>query len=355
MSCFFYGVIEGFYGRQWSWQAREDYASFLSAHGFDCYVYAPKGDPLLRSRWRENYCLDSQQRLYNLGQQYRRQGLRWGLGFSPIGLSQSYGHQDKVHLQEKIRQLNALQPDILCILFDDVRGDVEGLAERQLAVINDVLAVSDAVQHIVCPTYYSFDPVLEEVFGTMPSGYLQILGENLPDEVGVFWTGDKVIAAGFDEDELARVSHLLCRKPIIWDNYPVNDGRLTSEHLHLRAYTGRPDTLAQWSAGHMVNPMNQPLLSRLVLHTLQSVYQCGERYSATVALQDALDLLHDQPLAEQLLADVALFQDVGLSGMSAEQQQQRIKIYAAFNHPLAKEVVDWLSGAFRFDPQCLTG
>ena len=355
MHKFFYGVIEGFYGRQWPWTDREDYAEFLSRQGFDCYIYAPKGDLLLRSAWRKQYSPAESQRLQLLGDTYRRKGVRWGLGFSPLGLSQAYNGRDKLQLQEKIRQLNGLGPDILCILFDDVRGDVEGLAERQLKIVEDVLAVSEAGQHIICPTYYSFDPVLERVFGKMPEAYWQTLGQHLSADVGIFWTGNKVIATEFSAADMQRAEQLLARKPIIWDNYPVNDGKLTSDHLHLRAYSGRPRQLAQWSAGHVVNPMNQPLLSQLVLQSLKSLYHSDISYCERRAFDDALGVLGDTGLAEQLAADVALFQDVGLAGMKQQQRTELSRCYQAFGHPLADEVADWLTGGYCFDPDCLTG
>ena len=49
------GIIEGFYGEPWSWAEREAVCSELAAAGMDTYVYAPKDDPLHRSRWREPY------------------------------------------------------------------------------------------------------------------------------------------------------------------------------------------------------------------------------------------------------------------------------------------------------------
>src|SRR5579859_1875488 len=47
------GVLEGFYGRPWSWAARRAYMPWLAERGFNLFVLAPKDDPLLRERWRE--------------------------------------------------------------------------------------------------------------------------------------------------------------------------------------------------------------------------------------------------------------------------------------------------------------
>ena len=47
------GVIEGFFGKPWSWDDRASYAGFLRELGFDFYIYAPKADRRLRKEWRQ--------------------------------------------------------------------------------------------------------------------------------------------------------------------------------------------------------------------------------------------------------------------------------------------------------------
>lgn len=355
MTNFFYGVIEGFYGRQWSWQMRCDYAGFLSQHGFDCYIYAPKGDSYLRSQWRQPLPEQSFTQLSKLAQVYRQAGLRWGIGLSPLGLQEQYSDEDRRSLQGKVQQLNQLGPDILCILFDDARGDIDGLADRQVAISRDIINVSAAQQHIVCPSYYSFDPVLEQVFGKMPADYWSTLGTGLPESTGVFWTGNQVISEQYTEQDLQRATEKLRRRPILWDNYPVNDGKATSLHLHLQPYRGRPFQLKQWSQGHIVNPMNQPLLSRLVLSSLGLLYSMEQDYDIDTALEQSLQLLEDPRLVAQLRADMNQFDQRGLEGMSEEVKVHACEFYGSTDHPVAKEISDWLNGGYRFDPACLTG
>ena len=355
MGDFFYGVIEGFYGRQWSWQVRKDYACFLKQYGYDCYIYAPKGDPFLRSRWREPHEQSVLDELSRLSSTYRNYQLRWGLGLSPLGLGESYTAIDKRQLVDKVKRLNELSPDILCILFDDIRGDIDGLAARQLDITADIIEASTAFQHIVCPTYYCFDPVLEQVFGAMPEGYLHQLGAGLPAEVGVFWAGQRVISSQYTAGDIAPVADILCRKPVIWDNFSVNDGRLTSDHLHLQPYTGRSHNMAQWCQGHLVNPMNQPLLSQLPLQSLQAVYQQQAGYNPALALKQSLAALENSELATLLANDIEIFQIDGLSSLSEDQLVEKSRLYEAVSHPIADEVVDWLNGGYRFDPDCLTG
>lgn len=353
MSQFYYGVIEGFYGRQWSWPIRRDYAAFLRRFGFGAYIYAPKGDAFLRSRWREMHPADEQMELHQLAAEYRRQGVKWGLGLSPLGLGEKYLQQDKDQLVDKVRFINDLDPDILCILFDDMRGDFDGLLRRQLQIIDDITAASSARKFIICPTYYSFDPVLEQVFGAMPPLYLEKLGVSLSSAIDIFWTGDKVISGEYSAAGASRIARLLRRKPVLWDNYPVNDGRLTSKFLHLRPYGGRPAKISEWYAGHLVNPMNQPLLSQIVLQSLDSLYH-DRLYSPELSLDRGLGLLGRESLVARIKSDVDVFQDRGLDGLSEGQRVQLLTAYRCIDHPAAAEVADWLSGGYQFDPACLT-
>ena len=47
------GIIEGFFGRPWSWPERAAAIRFLRPYGYGFYLYAPKADPYLRRRWQE--------------------------------------------------------------------------------------------------------------------------------------------------------------------------------------------------------------------------------------------------------------------------------------------------------------
>ncbi|MEH6556803.1 MAG: beta-N-acetylglucosaminidase domain-containing protein [Oceanicoccus sp.] len=353
MSQFFYGAIEGFYGRQWSWQTRKSYAKFFRQFGFGAYVYAPKGDLFLRSRWRELHPASEWAQLHQLAAEYQQQGVQWGLGLSPLGLGESYQARDKSRIVDKVTRINELNPDILCILFDDMRGDFDGMLQRQLDIIDDVVTASSARRFIVCPTYYSFDPVLEQVFGTMPSKYLETLGESLPEDIGIFWTGKRVISTAYDAAGASKITNLLKRKPVLWDNYPVNDGRLTSKFLHLEPYKGRPRAISEWYAGHLVNPMNQPLLSQIVLQSLDGLYR-RDSYSAEAAFNRGLALLDETSLEDKLRRDSDAFQHQGLGGLSERHKRDLLAEYQSIGHPAANEVADWLAGEYQFDPACLT-
>ena len=49
------GVIEGFYGREWSTAARLTTFDWIRSAGMNCYIYGPKDDVHVRARWRRPY------------------------------------------------------------------------------------------------------------------------------------------------------------------------------------------------------------------------------------------------------------------------------------------------------------
>jgi len=106
---------------------------------------------------------------------------------------------------------------------------VSGLAETQAEVFKRIADLSTARRFILCPTYYTFDPILEKVFGTMPEGYWDVLGKEIDPAVDFFWTGPKVCSTEYPESHLKDVMERLGRKPFIWDNYPVNDSEKRSK------------------------------------------------------------------------------------------------------------------------------
>jgi hypothetical protein len=345
------GVIEGFFGRSWTFQERFDYAKFLKDSAYQFYIYAPKSDPYLRKSWQQDWPTKTEEKLQSLVKQYHLQGLDFGVGLSPFEIYRNYDESAQKKLAEKVGRLNKLGVDILCLLFDDMRGDLPDLAKTQIQITKDVLAKTTAKKVIMCPTYYSFDPVLEKVFGTMPENYLEDLGSGLPLEVDIFWTGEKVCSKEYPDSHLEKVQQLLKRKLFLWDNYPVNDGAKMSKYLHLKAFQNRSNNLNELSSGHAVNPMNQAYLSRIPLQTLPQSYHLGDKYQADKALEQSLQLNLGNSLAKQIEMDINCFQKEGLDNIELDPM---IKKYAGLESPYATEIVAWLQGEYAFDPECLT-
>lgn len=354
MSTFQYGIIEGFYGKQWSWQLRREYASFLAQHGFGFYLYAPKGDTYLRRQWQSPWPNKTFDELKALRNHYQQSNVDFGIGFSPLGLVESLNTENLARLSHKLDEINALNPDIFCLLFDDMPGDNPRLAQDQLTITDFVLARVKAKRVIVCPSYYSHDPVLEEVFGTMPKGYWPELGAALSKEVDVFWTGNHVISERIVLDDLRAITEKLQRPVFLWDNYPVNDGRKTSHFLHLLPFAHReldrshPD-FADLCSGHASNPMNQGYLSQIPLLSLAQGYQGLPIDHA----KNVLQLIDNPEFAMALIKDASDFQKNGRPH-EKNQRNDYLSRYDGIHDPRAIEVSDWLKGHYEFDPECLT-
>jgi hyaluronoglucosaminidase len=338
------GIIEGFFGRPWSWQTRQDYASFLKQNNYQYYIYAPKADRYLRRQWAEPWPAEDYINLQRLGQVYRQVQVDWGIGITPFEIHHNFDDHTKALLDAKIRSINELQPNILAILFDDMRGDDANIAQIQADVTHRIVEQSTASSFIMCPTYYSTDPVLDKVFGDRPSDYLETLGQLLEPMVQIFWTGEKVCSKKYSIEHLQAITAQLGRKPYIWDNYPVNDGAKLCKFLNLRPFGESAAHLATWTAGQAINPMNQAYLSQIPLRAL----------TAGSSLYKAVGDLGDETFAKYLVEDVAVFQDEGLDLLSVEKKDLLIDRYVNFQTPYSDELVAWLKGEYPFDPACLT-
>jgi hyaluronoglucosaminidase len=337
------GLIEGFFGRPWSWEERAEAVSFLAPHGYRFFLYAPKADAYLRRQWQAPHPDAELEAMARFAAHCRSRGVRFGVGLSPFELHLAPGRDWQEPLARKLAHLDKVRPDDLAILFDDMRGDVPQLSERQAAIIAFAAERTRATRVLCCPTYYSDDPVLDSAFGTRPSDYLPRLGRLLDPAVELFWTGPETCSHEITPGHVARVAELIGRKPFLWDNYPVNDGARMSQHLHLRAFTGRRPEIAGLIAGHGVNPASQALLSRIPALTLAQLYREGARYDYALAFVEAATQVLGQELTATLRGDIIAFQDRGRDRLGARRAVLRER-YASIAHPAAQEIAAWLDG-----------
>lgn len=342
------GLIEGYFGRPWRHEDRKRVVTKLHELGFSWIHYAPKADAYLRRRWREPHPPAAFAELADLSAHCRNLGMRFGIGLSPYELYRDYAGAAKADYFAKLRALDEIGIDDLAILFDDTRGDVPDLAAREAEIVHAAMACTRASRVVMCPTYYSDDRMLDVVFGERPSGYLEDLGRRLDPRAAVYWTGEEICAREFSPGHLARVAEALRRKPTLWDNYPVNDGPRMSRFLHLRAFTGRPGTMAPHIAAHAINPALQPHLSLIPAATLVASYREGTGYRYMHAFRTAAQALAGGALADMLEHDLLALQDRALDQLGDDRARLRQR-YAAVDHPMAAEVVRWLDGTDTVD------
>jgi hyaluronoglucosaminidase len=336
------GLIEGFFGLPWSWRERAEAVTFLSPHGYHFYLYAPKADAHLRRHWHRPHPEAETAALAKFAAHCRALGVRFGIGLSPFELHLQPGRDWQEPLARKLAHLDALRPDDLAILFDDMRG-LPDLARRQAAIVDFAAERSRAGRILVCPSYYSDDPVLDVAFGARPEGYLRQLGRLLDPAIAIMWTGPEVCARELAPGHLARVAEEIGRKPFLWDNYPVNDGARMAQHLHLRAFTGRPAAIAAHIVGHGINPASQPVLSRIPALTLADSYRQGDGYDYAAAFRRAARGVMGNELAALVERHLLALQDRGLDRLGARKEVLKAA-FARFDHPAAREILAWLEG-----------
>jgi len=341
-----FGIIEGFFGRPYSWAERAEMVRALAPHGYGFYLYAPKADSYLRRNWREPYPAVELEALGAFADVCREAGVRFGVGLSPYELFLGFDAPAKVALTAKLAELDALGVADLGVFFDDMKGDLPDLAARQIEIVHWIAARTTASRLIVCPSYYTDDPVLDRVFGQRPANYLEDLGAGLDPAIQLMWTGEEVCSRQYSPGHLARVSEQMRRKPFLWDNYPVNDGPRMSQHLHLRAFTGRPANIAAHISGHAVNTASQAVLSRIPALTLAESYAQGDNYEYLAAFRRAAVTVLGTDLADAVERTLLLLEDTGLKGLDDDRKARLRARFAAFDHPAALEIVSWLDGAF---------
>lgn len=340
------GIIEGFYGEPWSWDARADAVAFLGSSGFGAYIYAPKADAFLRRQWREPHPAGTADELARLAAHCKTHTVRFGVGLSPYELYLDFDDAARAALGRKLAFLDAIGIDDLAILFDDMRGDLPDLAARQIEIIDWIAGRTGASRMIVCPSYYSDDPILDRVFGARPADYLETLGAALDPAIEIMWTGERVCSRKIGVAHLTRVAGTLRRKPFLWDNYPVNDGPRMSPFLHLRAFTGRPAEIADLIAAHGINMASQPVLSRIPALTLADLYRAAA-YNPAAAFRRAAETVAGADLARLIETDLPLLQDTGRDKLGEDQAAVLRERYTAVDHPAAREIVAWLDGTWR--------
>jgi len=269
------GVIEGFYGTPWSHQDRLDCIDLLDRLEANTYVWAGKSEPRHRDHWRDPFTDDELTKFAELAA--HRSGVGLVVGLTPGA---------DATLDEVLAKLRpALDAGArgVALLFDDL--PVLDAAARHRALANDV------EQSLSCPVWLT--PT--HYAGSESSPYLDQLMTGLSSTIEVMWTGEHVVCDRIDaEHARARTEACGGRRPLLWDNTPVNDA-LMSEALHLGPYSGRSDELRSLIAGVLINPM---MFARASMPTVASAMAWCRGGDAMATWNDMIDTRGWRLLAE---------------------------------------------------------
>jgi hyaluronoglucosaminidase len=343
------GLMEIFFGPPWPKADRLAYANFLREHGFGFYMYGPKADANLRRNWQEEWPPAYIRELCELSQTYRANGVKFGIILSPFGLHEDVTSKSDVILRNKLKILEGIGIDMLGIFFDDMPNS-PGLARRQLLVLQSIRA-EISVQLVFCPTFYSTDPVLDRVFGQRDPDYLYEIGERVPADTEIIWTGPKVISDSIPDEHLIEVSKTLRRKPFICDNIFANDGPNNCKFIKLKNPVKVSAATKNLTSHWAFNPMNQPELSKIVLLNGKRALDgdlLGENQLA------ASSGIYTPSFSEWLLAHRGELLFQGLDKLTAIKKQQMLADLRLFSDAAARELTSWLHGGYAVGMECLT-
>ncbi|CAB4033843.1 Hypothetical predicted protein [Paramuricea clavata] len=276
---FIAGVVEGFYGRPWTFDQRKELFSRLKKLGLNFYLYAPKDDIKHRALWREMYTPDELDNLRSLISCAREQNIVFIYALSP-GLDMVFSSSKEVDtLKNKIKQIADLGCVAFALLYDDIDPEIrpadkhafESFAHAQVTVTNEVFKfLSKAKYFLVCPTEYAASRAVPTVD---KSSYLSTLGSQLHPAIDIMWTGPKVVSKVITTHSIRVVANVLKRKPVIWDNIHAND--YDQRRLFLGPYDGRPIHLYTHLRGILTNPNCEFESNFIAIHTLSTWIKCA--------------------------------------------------------------------------------
>ncbi|HLU83091.1 MAG TPA: protein O-GlcNAcase [Trueperaceae bacterium] len=323
------GVVEGFYGPAYDQNEREDLLRFLGEHGYNLYLYGPKNDRQHRARWREPYSAAALEDFRSSVAVGKSAGVEFAYALSP-GLDVRYASDaDMKAIEAKFTALALVGVRSFALFLDDINPTFRhpedaarfaNFAAAQAELCNRVLAWLrrqwPEARLSMCPTAYH---------GAPPFGdYLHQLGELLAPEVDVFYTGVDVCSRTIGRHEVEAFAAALRRAPLLWDNYPVNDGGMRTE-LHIGPIRGRAADLPGCVKGFAVNPMNQAEASKVALHTFAAYFQDPVGYEPEAAWRQALALVAGEEHAGALEA----FARTALHGVLGTEPAARLSQLAA--------------------------
>ncbi len=283
------GFIEGFYGRVWSDEKRRRVLKLAAENGMNSYFYSPKDDPFLRQRWRSEYDSESLKKFSSLFHYTEDIGVSLYYCLSP-GLDMAYSSdEDFETLMNKFNSIYNIGVRNFGLFLDDIPdklvhdGDIdrfESVCEAHIYLINRVYgALPKDCELVICPMQYNGN-------GTEP--FITGLCHGIPDAVSVFWTGKKICSPELTGEDAQKFIDGTGRKPLYWDNFPVNDAEMYGE-MHIGPYLKRSADLHRYSRGIVANVMEYPLCSAIPLLTICDYLSDPEGYEPESSFRRAAE------------------------------------------------------------------
>jgi hypothetical protein len=272
------GVLEGFYGQPWTWQQRQAMVDWMSLHGDNLFVIAPKDDALLRKDWRRPLPEDYLDDLSLLQRRAKARGVALAWTLSPLGVKL----RDPAELASalaKYRQVLSLGVRKLVIAFDDTEP-----RPRQIDFANGVLRAlapqfPDLEMTFIPAVYWSTAD---------QAPYFALIASELDSRFLVGWTGPGIISETITAQEGRRFREYVRHKLVLGDNYPVQDRLLDSGPLYLGPLLGRDAGLTDSQEAFVSNATPLMDASKVPLQTAADFARDPAHYDPEISWKRAL-------------------------------------------------------------------
>jgi len=270
-----FGVVEGFYRRPYTSTQRLDLIGFLSDLGLNTYVYGPKSDPFHRKKWYEPYPKHKLDEFAQLSERCRKKKIDLVYALSPVYCP------DLERAIKKIASFVAIDVTHFSIFFDDIKVKLNAAtAEKQLHIVNGLFEylceeITDPYL-LFCPTQYH---------GFKETPYIKVIATSLNRKVDVFWTGKNIVSTSISQKDIERVTRLIGRPILIWDNIFAND-YIPGKILRF-PYRNRAPEIIKATRGILINPMNNYSDSKPLIYTAAQFFKNPHTYDPKQTWKEA--------------------------------------------------------------------
>ena len=278
------GVVEGFYGNNWSHTDRIRQFQFYGANKMNVYIYGPKDDPYHLAKWREPYPAETAAKMAELVAEAKRNKVKFVWAVHP-GNDIQWDSADSDNVVNKLEMMYALGVRSFAIFFDDIWSGPGRSGSKQAELLNYVTDQfvrkhDDVEPLILCPTLYNR--------GWADGVYLPELRNSMYPEIKIMWTGNSVVDL-INKSDMEWINNQIGRKAYIWLNYPVND-YCVSRMLMGPTY-GNDLNIADDVSAFTANPMEYAEASMVSLYSIADYTWNMANYDSNASWERAIKYL----------------------------------------------------------------
>lgn len=267
------GVIEGFYGYPWSFEARVDMIRDMSDFKMNTYMYAPKDDPYHRDKWRELYPENEAKEIRELVEIGKEENVDFVWMIHPgndfqYGSDPDYANCDDFDkLITKFEQLYNLGIRQFGISYDDLSDWGTNLncgsqhAEVLKRVKDEWIPTKDDIKPLV-----TVGSRYNNGWGPSFETYTAKIMEVMDADDIVLWTGrDTMSPISKEIFEVPKDTIGTDKNFSAWWNYPVND--YWDDRLLMQEFGTSVSNDVDNLNAFVLNPMNQAEASKVAIYS----------------------------------------------------------------------------------------